>query len=202
MVCASCRPRLDEGVLEERTWQLTPEDPLCVSWLAYRAGHTQGAPERLIYSLKHRDDRRIFDFVTDAFSPRVKEVLNACGVLPDETVWVFPPRRLKAVLDDGFDQAQRLAQGLAKACGGVCYPLIERKPKRHVKAQKKLNAEERRQNAIDVYDLPVEAIPYVQGKTMILVDDVCTTGATLRACTRLLEEAGAAEVIWVTVAKA
>jgi len=42
----------------------------------------------------------------------------------------------------------------------------------------------------------------VRGKTLILIDDVTTTGATLRECARVLVEAGAKEVRAITLAQA
>ncbi|MBV8939715.1 MAG: ComF family protein, partial [Alphaproteobacteria bacterium] len=42
---------------------------------------------------------------------------------------------------------------------------------------------------------------HIQGKSLVLLDDVFTTGATLRACTRALLAAGAAGVSVLTLAK-
>ena len=50
--------------------------------------------------------------------------------------------------------------------------------------------------------MPVKARQQIKGRTVMLVDDVCTTGATLRAAAELMRKAGAKTVIWVTVAKA
>ena len=46
------------------------------------------------------------------------------------------------------------------------------------------------------------ASPGVDGQSILLVDDICTTGETLRACARELVRAGAMRVCAITVAKA
>ena len=43
---------------------------------------------------------------------------------------------------------------------------------------------------------------HVIGRTIVIVDDVWTTGATLNECARVLKEAGATEVRALTVARA
>ena len=59
------------------------------------------------------------------------------------------------------------------------------------------DAAARRANVLGVY----EAVGGVAGKRILLVDDVCTTGATLTECIRVLEDAGAAEVACVVIAR-
>ena len=41
----------------------------------------------------------------------------------------------------------------------------------------------------------------IKGKTLLLIDDVCTTGATLNECARILKEAGAKKVIGFVIAR-
>ena len=57
---------------------------------------------------------------------------------------------------------------------------------------------ERRANVLDAY----EAVSPEQfaGKRLLLVDDICTTGATLGECARVLKAAGAADVMCLTLA--
>ena len=60
------------------------------------------------------------------------------------------------------------------------------------------DAAARRANVLGVY----EAVSPEQfaGKRLLLVDDICTTGATLGECARVLKAAGAAEVLCLTLA--
>jgi predicted amidophosphoribosyltransferase len=54
----------------------------------------------------------------------------------------------------------------------------------------------RRANVLGVYD----AVGEIEGKRILLVDDICTTGSTLAECVRVLEDAGAASVVCAVVA--
>ncbi len=173
-----------------------------ISLFVYRAGVTDGIPEKLVYHIKHKGERRVFDHVAHALGARVAAVWqNTAPAVDLETVvWVYPPRRPASRRKDGFDQAERLAKSLANVCGGECLPLIDR-TNRRAKEQKRLNADDRRANTAHAYEIPPEAVPHIKGRTIMLVDDVCTTGATLGACTELLMNAGAALVMWVTVAR-
>ena len=58
----------------------------------------------------------------------------------------------------------------------------------------------RRANVLGVYELAAGAA--VEGKHILLIDDILTTGATLEECTRMLTDAGAASVVCVTLAAA
>ncbi len=174
----------------------------------YHSGETDGIPERLIFHLKHRGDSRAFSFVADVltFSTRMA-VLAADSDAADATsdehprpVFTYPPRRRAAVREDGFDQAARLSRALAKTCGGESASLLCR-TRRPTAEQKKLDATSRTQNASRSYALRKQAVNCIQGRTIVLCDDLCTTGATLAACSTLLLEAGARCVVWATVAQ-
>lgn len=101
--------------------------------------------------------------------------------------------------DRGFNQSRLLARDLAKSrgirvLGGA---LVKA---RNAPPQAGLRAAERERNVVGAY---VARRPdRVRGRTLVLVDDVTTTGATLRECARALMQAGAKEVRAITLAQA
>lgn len=66
--------------------------------------------------------------------------------------------------------------------------------------QKKLDRKGRRKNATKTLKLAVKP-DFVNGKTVLLVDDIVTSGSSLAAASVLLIEAGAAQVISLAIAK-
>ena len=64
--------------------------------------------------------------------------------------------------------------------------------------QKTLNSMERRVNAERAYAL---RDCQIQGKNVLLIDDVITTGATINACARLLQQGGAQKVFPISIAR-
>lgn len=98
----------------------------------------------------------------------------------------------------GYNQAALLACGLARALGR---PWLRRALVRHRQtgSQTHLTARERVANVHDAFALQRGAD--VQGRALLLVDDVMTTGATVSECARVLKEAGAARVCVLTVAR-
>jgi ComF family protein len=98
----------------------------------------------------------------------------------------------------GYNQAELLARAFAELCG---LPGDPRAATRHrdTASQVGLSAPQRRANVQGAFAADRRR---VSGRTVILVDDVCTTGATLAACAAGLLEAGASAVWGLTLARA
>lgn len=92
----------------------------------------------------------------------------------------------------GFDQAELLARAVARRWGAPCRPLLTRATQR---AQAGRTAVERRSAPAFTTRRGVPA-------SVVVVDDVATTGATLTAAARALRPAGATEVVGLVLARA
>lgn len=106
----------------------------------------------------------------------------------------------------GFNQSELLAEGLVRALGkqsGGVAPQVAKACLRRNRAtppQTGLSVAARRENPRGAF--AVVKPDAVQGRAIVLVDDVMTTGATLSACARALKRAGAAQVMGLTLARA
>jgi ComF family protein len=97
----------------------------------------------------------------------------------------------------GFNQSEIIARQVAKWAGvNISYKALKRV--RRTRNQRELSKTERLLNVQNVF----QADPLiVRGKPIILVDDVCTSGATILSCAEALFEAGASAVMALTIAK-
>jgi len=94
----------------------------------------------------------------------------------------------------GYNHAQLLARVCASLIG---VPLRDDVliRSRATNAQVGLNAYDRRQNVVGAFSIATgDATTHIYGHRIIIVDDVCTTGATLDACAATLFQAGAISV--------
>ena len=115
--------------------------------------------------------------------------------LPRNTIITNVPLHKRKLKQRGFDQTDILAKKLAKKLDLTYTPLLKRI--KHTKAQAQLDKQARSKNLDNAF----VAIKQNQKNTVLLIDDVTTTGATLDAAAQALKTAGIARVICLTIAK-
>ncbi len=101
-------------------------------------------------------------------------------------------------LQRGFNQSDLLARELSRRVGVPILHAARRR--RRTAVQASLTHAQRRNNVRGAFDVP--APDQVRGLSLLLVDDVMTTGSTVNACAKALKQAGAARVCVLTVARA
>lgn len=181
-------------------------DALCAGCLARRPRYHQAraalvyddGSKRLVLPFKH-GDRTDIARACGAWMARAGADLLASADL------VAPvPLHWRRLFVRRYNQAQLLARIVVRTAA------TERKPRlvpdllrrrRWTGSQAGLKARERRSNVREAFDVHPRWGPEISGTTVLLVDDVLTTGATVEACARVLERAGARRVDVLTLAR-
>ena len=188
-VCARCGNPLPAGEtgLCPRCREHLPAFAAARSW-ALMEGSVRKAVHRLKY---HRDVA-----LADVLAAQLLRLVRAQGWEIDAVVAI--PLGKQRLRERGYNQAALLAFPLALGLG-VPFWRHALSRQRETRSQVGLSAEERRQNVAGAFAAEGRRL---QGRVVLLVDDVMTTGATLDAAAQALLAAGAARVYAATVARA
>jgi ComF family protein len=147
---------------------------------------------RIVLDFKFKSHLWLRDDLTDWLEAAVRARMDANAV---DAVVPMPASLVHRFLR-GYDQCGMLANALASRLGRKCLAGVVRRcgfPKR----QSGLDAQERRENVKGTFKVTDGSL--VRGRTLLLVDDVMTTGSTLSECALALKAAGA-ERVWCVVA--
>lgn len=219
--CLTCRKNLQLGAsLCRDCWQklVYLEEPVCdvmgtpfaydqgegivsaaaladpPSWDKARAAVLfDDASKGLVHALKYRDE-------TEAGLFMARMMARAGRHLVAEADFIVPiPLHRSRLWKRRFNQAAFLAKPIATGAGKVfATDMLLRKLA--TRQQVGLDAAARAKNVRKAFEVPFEKLPLIAGKTILLVDDVRTTGATVNACAATLKKAGAAQIYVLTFA--
>jgi len=149
--------------------------------------------KELISSFKFEDQAGLAYFLGQQMqrNSSIAQLVQACDYL------VPVPLSAQRLRQRGFNQALLLAQQLCSQ-RSLEQGLIRW---RDTAAQSGLSRQERLGNLSQAFMVPPQSAQRLRGKRVVLVDDVMTTGATLRACTLALVSADVAKVDVVVLAR-
>lgn len=191
-LCAACgRPCRSEAVLCTRcSRRLADADPLLGAGppgldRAWSSAPHEGVARDLVAALKFRRLLAVADLMADRI-----QWLAPAHMLSGTVVPVPPaPSRLRR---RGFDPAGELAGALAERLGAPSQACLARRGR---------GRQVGRRRAERIAHPPRVRATGAAPRSVMLVDDVLTTGATLTACAQALRAAGAARVVAVTFAR-
>jgi ComF family protein len=199
--CAACGSLLEHptrGPVCDGCWRsitLLPPPAFRISSEIDRAqavGPHDGALREIVHALKYEGRRSLADPLARLMRQRCTWALDGAEVA------VPVPLHASRRRERGFNQAVDLARGLSTP---LCCAL---RRARSTPSQTGLSADDRHENMREAFR--PSRLPWrrraVDGRIVLLVDDVSTTGATLDECAKVLRALGAREVRAVTAARA
>ena len=164
------------------------DDPLPVEWTE-AWGHYRGPLERLLHAFKFERH----DFVDAALAELLDDVLRDREF---DAVVAVPMSRAK-LRRRGYNQAELLGRALARRTG-IAYESSFMTKRLERRTQSTLARGDRAANVRGAF----RSSAAVRERAVLLVDDISTTGETLRACALSLRRAGAKRICCAVVAKA
>ncbi len=189
--CQSCRtPYLNRDSLNEHHLCAACADGTVNFDAVYAFGEYEGALRQLIHLFKYSK-------VESLATPLSRLLIQALPLDKSFDLVAPMPMHLWRLWQRGFNQAELLAEPVARRLGQKLSTQLRRR--RLTKAQAGLSEAQRRDNLKDSFC--VKNPEAIRGKRILLIDDVFTTGATLRAATAILKANGARHVSALVLAR-
>lgn len=156
-----------------------------------RAGVYDSPLRDIILAFKF-NDRTEFDNLLCLLA---ESALKGSGLLNRTEIFVPVPLHWKRRLSRGYNQSLIICKGMNVAPAKISTDLVR---VRHTRRQWKLSPAKRKSNVAGAF--AVRKGHKFEGRTVCLVDDIITTGATLNECAKTLKQAGAKKVFALVVA--
>ena len=190
--CATCNARVSRLTASGRRKALALDAPWQARSLTVISGVRYESPLReAIHAFK-------YDGTPDLAAPLSPLLLDAWrDAAMSADVLIPVPLHARRKRERGYNQSELLARALSAACHVPVEAHLLRRV-RYTDQQALLKGAARKQNVQGAF----LAGAAVNGKQIVLVDDVFTTGATLTECATALLNAGAASVCAITLARA
>ena len=195
----------DNDAICEACWDNLCEQPIYGKFEVGQTGELPGfsgwnfesGVKDVIHGLKYDGRQKLASVLGSALWKRVPkpESLGKIGIIP---VPLHPNR----IAERGFNQSLLIAEALAqenaeKVCVVDCLQRIKDTPQ-----QAMLNRDERIKNVGDAFVLKKESESLTEFDRIVLLDDVCTTGATLLSCQKAIQSLDPKYVVAWIIARA
>ena len=183
--CIVCNETEEEGLCKECRRTITE----CTE--SEHFGYYKGALKELILKFKFKGR---FDAGEELIKLVEERLVN---FIEKDYIITYIPISKKSMRKRGFNQCEYIAKKLSKIHGLKCINTL--KKIKETKCQKQLTKKERLENIKNSFGVIDKKL--IENNRFILIDDVLTTGATIKEGIRVLKENGAKEIKLLTIAK-
>lgn len=156
-----------------------------------------GTGEDIVYALKYEGWTR----VAEAMSIRIARLTWPVDVVQERTAIVPVPLAASRLRERGFNQSAVMARSLAMLWGVPAWDDVLVRTS-GATSQTQLTPGERQSNVAGAFVVPGSQHDRLRGAHIVLLDDVVTTGATMRACATALFDSGARTISYTTFGRA
>lgn len=181
--------QLEKNPLEKKFWGR--EEVASVQSLLFMEKLSK--TEKLIYSLKYQGREDVGEYLAE----RTILILQKLWLHKGIQAIVCVPLHTKRQKQRGYNQCHRFCQTLSKALEIPFYPQALTRISYH-SSQTQMNRSSRWENVSQAFELTNKKV--LEGKDILLIDDVLTTGATLEACVSTIKKNASARVHLFTFA--
>lgn len=189
--------RASAAALAARVHRARPHPAAQLALLPYREPPVRDA----ICVLKYRGSGRAATLLAEALAPHLAELLAEARLWGGDAALLVPmPLSRERLRERGYNQCLLLARALVRERAELCELAEDALVRvRHGESQTRMRGRAaREENLRGAFS--VRAPARIAGRDVVLLDDVVTTGATMREARRTLEDAGARRVICIALA--
>lgn len=194
-ICETCYSKIkiaELPFLESEYKRKFEEDKLINGFLSFFVFEESSPIRSILHGLKYDKKFRLGIFLGKLLAANLDEKIKEWKT---DFIIPIPLHKLKKA-ERGFNQSFYIAKGLAKNLDiNVKTNILKRRL--FTATQTKLNAEERKENMKGAFTIKNAKI--VNGKNIILLDDVITTGSTISECARVLKQYGVNDIYALSV---
>ncbi len=170
---------------------LTPLYPSIYFLFSYR----EPSIRRALWQLKYQNNKKVASY----FAKRLALAISKLSI-HTKHIYITPiPLHSKRIRERGYNQSIYIAKELALLLPNTTFKKLLKKDK-CTKNQTQLHRNERLRNIKDTFSLNNTKLPQMDHTTIIVIDDITTTGATLSEAIKNLHQLKSKKVIGIAVA--
>lgn len=201
LLCPDCRSGMMRVTAHDPLFMLAHSrlcgDGLCADLVSGYRFEKEGPVQALVHALKYSGGMVVGRYL----GREIGELIRSRPWARDLDVIIPLPLHRAKERERGYNQAGLCARGIASVLG---LPVLRSGVRRirWTRSQTTLGFAERQDNVASAFVVPLRERPALRGKHILLVDDVITTGATIRACAEVLASCAPGAVYAASIALA